>query len=139
VAVAGNVVGPYALASLEYGTGHLKTPLLLIMGHSSCGAVTAVVKHQHVHGSIPQLLDLIAPALDRAQAEHPGASDDDMVAATVRMNVLLNIERTIRGSDVIRGLIKAGNMRVEGAVCDIDSGIVTFLGCHPDQAAILEE
>lgn len=48
--MAGNVLSHTGLASIEYGVGHLRTPVLLVLGHYGCGAVTAVVKHQKVRG-----------------------------------------------------------------------------------------
>ena len=61
VRVAGNVAGESELATVEYGVGHLNTPLLIVMGHTKCGAVTAVVKEAELHGHLLTLAKKIKP------------------------------------------------------------------------------
>src|SRR5688572_4328071 len=67
VRVAGNVSDTDEVGSIEYGVGHLNTPLLVVMGHTSCGAVKAVLEGLQVHGSIPALVDNITPAIAQAK------------------------------------------------------------------------
>src|SRR5262245_9624613 len=69
VRVAGNVAGVRELATVEYGVGHLHTPLLIVMGHSKCGAVTAVVQGAELHGHLQSLAEKIKPAANKVKAE----------------------------------------------------------------------
>ena len=137
VRVAGNVADTDEIGSAEYGTGHLHTPLMIILGHTKCGAVSAVASGAVVHGSIPSLVDNIIPAVERARQANPGVSDKDLVPFAVRENVLESIASTLTHSEEIRDLVTEGKLRVVGAVYDIDTGVVDWLGEHPAQSALL--
>ena len=137
VRVAGNVADTDEIGSVEYGTGHLHTPVMIVLGHTKCGAVSAVATGAVVHGSIPALVDNIVPAVERARHAHPGVADKDIIPFAVRENVLESIASTFTHSEEIRDLVKEGKLRVIGAVYDIDTGSVEWLGDHPEQSALL--
>jgi carbonic anhydrase len=137
VRVAGNVAGVDEIASIEYGTGHLGSPLVVVMGHSACGAVTAVVEGAHASGNLAQLLRPILPAAERAREANPGASGPTLIAAAIEANVWVSIESLLEGSDEMRSLVSAGRVRVVGAIYDLESGQVRMLGPHPQQARLL--
>ena len=137
VRVAGNVADTDEIGSAEYGTGHLHTPLMIILGHTKCGAVSAVASGAVVHGSIPSLVDNIIPAVERARQANPGVSDKDLVPFAIRENILESIASTLTHSEEIRDLVTEGKLRVVGAVYDIDTGIVDWLGEYPAQSALL--
>jgi carbonic anhydrase len=137
VRVAGNVADTDEIGSVEYGTGHLHTPVMVVLGHTKCGAVSAVATGAVVHGSIPALVDNIAPAVERARHAHPGVADKDIIPFAVRENVLESMASTFTHSEEIRDLVKEGKLRVIGAVYDIDTGSVEWLGDHPEQSALL--
>src|SRR3954449_10215959 len=92
VRVAGNVASDTELASIEYAAAHLHTPLLVVMGHQKCGAVTAAAESGEAEGHLPSLLALIRPAVERARAQ-PG----DLIDNAVRINVE-NVVRQVHGS-----------------------------------------
>src|SRR6187397_534700 len=92
VRVAGNVAGETEIASIEYAAAHLHTPLVVVMGHQMCGAVTAASEAGEAEGHLPSLLGLIRPAVERARAQ-PG----DLIDNAVRINVE-NVVRQLRGS-----------------------------------------
>jgi len=71
VRVAGNVCSNHEIASIEYGVEHLKTPLVVVLGHTHCGAVTAVVENADVRGKFPHLAEHIIPAYEEALALSP--------------------------------------------------------------------
>ena len=126
VRVAGNIASDAELASIEYAASHLHAPLLCVMGHQKCGAVTAAAENGHAEGHLPSLLALIRPAIDRAKTE-PG----DLIENAVRDNVE-NVVRQIRGSrPVLAPLIERGALTVVGAVYSLDTGKVTWLPDHP--------
>lgn len=137
VRVAGNVADTDEIGSAEYGTGHLHTPLMIILGHTKCGAVSAVASGAALHGSIPSLVDNIIPAVERARHANPGVSDKDLIPFAVRENVFESIASTLTHSQEIRDLVTEGKLRVVGAIYDIDTGIVDWLGEHPAQSALL--
>ena len=127
VRVAGNVASDTEIASIEYAASHLHTPVLVVMGHQKCGAVTAAAESGHAEGHLPSLVALIRPAIDRARTQ-PG----DLLDNAVRINVE-NVVRQIRGSKpVLAPLVAKGTLMVAGAVYSLDTGKVTWL---PEGAA----
>jgi carbonic anhydrase len=137
VRVAGNVAGESEVGTLEYGTQHLHTPLLVVMGHTKCGAVAAAASGAQVHGKVASLLAHVAPAVDRAKALHPQASGDELVALSVQENVWQTISTLLRESSGVRELVESGKLTIVGAVYDIASGEVRFIGSHPWQRELL--
>ncbi len=122
VRVAGNVAADAEIASIEYAADHLHTPLLVVMGHQKCGAVTAAAESGEAEGHLPSLLALIRPAVERAKGE-PG----DLVDNAVRLNVE-NVVRQVRGSTpVLAALVAHGGLTVVGAVYSLDTGRIAWL------------
>jgi carbonic anhydrase len=138
VRVAGNVAATDEIGSLEYGVGHLGTPLLLVLGHTKCGAVTAVVKNDKVGGSIPLLVANIKPAVVKTLKEHPLLTGDSLVFAAIRANVWESIEDVFAKSPEICEKTKNGEVKVVGGLYDIESGKVTIIGTHPQQEMLLK-
>jgi len=122
VRVAGNIAGDAELASLEYAAEHLSVPLIVVMGHQKCGAVSAAVEGGEAPGHLPVLIAAIRPAVEQA-AKMPG----DRVDTAVRINVE-NVVRQLRdGTPVLSGLCSTGRLRVIGAVYSLDTGKVEWL------------
>jgi carbonic anhydrase len=137
VRVAGNVCGRDETGSIEYGIEHLHTPLLVVLGHAECGAVTAAVEGADEHGSIPELLSHIAPAAARTRAEHPELSGRALIDAAVRTNVWHSIEELYANSAGLRHAVLEGKVRIVGAVYDIRTAKVEWLGPHPQEAQLV--
>jgi carbonic anhydrase len=122
IRVAGNVASDPELASIEYAALHLHTPVLVVMGHQKCGAVTAAAESGEAEGHLPSLLALIRPAVERARTQ-PG----DLIDNAVRLNVE-NVVRQVRGSaPVLAALVDRGTLMVVGAVYSLDTGKVAWL------------
>lgn len=137
VRVAGNIAGTSETGTLEYGVEHLNIPLLVVMGHTKCGAVAAAASHANPPGALGDLVRRIAPAVERAEGQLEGASADTVAAAAIKENVWQSIFDLLRYSPEIRRAISAGKVKVVGAVCDVGSGKVDFLGEHPWQAELV--
>lgn len=86
VRVAGNVCSDHEIGSIEYGVEHLKTPVVVILGHTHCGAVTAVVDDEDVRGIFPHLAEHILPSYDEAMSIHPDGDRKTLLAAAVKLN-----------------------------------------------------
>jgi carbonic anhydrase len=138
VRVAGNIAGTSEIGTVEYGLGHLNTPLLVVMGHSKCGAVGAAVAGADVHGKIADIVDAIEPAVARAKRKNPDAKGDDLTKAAIKENVWQTVFSLIRESKDIRSLVAKGKVKVVGAVCDISTGEIEWLGEHPWQAEMID-
>ncbi len=133
VRVAGNVAGASELGTLEYGAGHLGTPLVVVMGHTKCGAVTAVVQGGHASGNIAPLVAKIVPAAKKVKAAKASAGEDELIDATIRENVWQAIADMFSKSEEIKELVINKKIKVVGALYDIGTGSVEWLGEHPKQ------
>jgi carbonic anhydrase len=129
VRVAGNVVtgaGPIVKGSIEYAVAELGCRLIMVVGHSRCGAVKAAIAHNDANdalpGSIGGLVDVIKPAVTAA-AEQTGDKLDNTIRANVRKCV-----ETIRGLDpILSKAARSGALKVVGAVYELKSGMVEIL------------
>ena len=122
VRVAGNVATDVELGSLEYGAEHLHIPLIVVLGHESCGAVTAAVQGGEVEGHIAALVNLIKPAVEKSKAM-PG----DKISNAVRTNVQLVVQQLRTSTPVLSELVTHGKIKIVGAVYSLDTGKVTWL------------
>jgi carbonic anhydrase len=116
--VAGNVVTPEIIASLEYGAAVLGTKVILVMGHAGCGAVKATIQGKEVPGQISALYPHIQPAVDQA--------GDNLEAAT-KANATIQAALLRESSTVVKALIKEGKLKVAAAYFDIATGSVMLL------------
>jgi carbonic anhydrase len=137
VRVAGNVADTDEMGSVEYGVDHLGTPLLVVLGHTKCGAVTAVATGATVHGHIPSLVAEIGPAVAAARVKMPGASDAELVPEAIRGNVFESMATLLRDSEAVRGRVESGKVQMVGAVYDLTAGTVEWLGPHPEEANLI--
>ncbi|MGB8885726.1 MAG: carbonic anhydrase [Candidatus Korobacteraceae bacterium] len=116
--VAGNVITPEIIASLEYGAVVLGTKVILVMGHSNCGAVKAALQGKAVPGQISALFPHIQPAIDQA--------GQDLEAAT-KANAKIQATLLSESSTVISGLVKENKVKVVAGYYDLGSGSVTLV------------
>ena len=127
VRVAGNFVNTDGLASMEYAVKILGVPLLMVLGHSNCGAISAAVKvvteHAELPGHLPELVESIEPAVITAHAKHPS----DLVAATIEENVRLNVKRLIDDTPILSDALAAKKIAISGGVYDIATGKVGLI------------
>ncbi len=127
--VAGNVAGDSEVASIEYAAVHLHTPLVVVLGHQKCGAVTAAAEPGDAEGHLPSLIAMIRPAVEAARG-HGG----DVVENAVRINVE-NVIGQLRGSQpVLAPLVERGALTIVGGVYSLDTGKVAWLA-GPDQSS----
>lgn len=137
IRVAGNVINTDEAGSIEYGVEHLHTPVFVVLGHSSCGAVTAVVKDAHVHGNIPELIANISPAVENAKEVHGTAFSDELLETSIENNVWQSVEDLLSISEITKELVKDKKLLIIGAVYHLDTGKVEWLGEHPKQEELL--
>jgi carbonic anhydrase len=124
---AGNVADTAVMGTIEYGAEHLGSPLVVVMGHSRCGAVQAacdvVEKDAKLPGSIKPMVDAIVPA-----AKAMKGKSGDFVDLSVRENARLNAEKVKAESDIVKELAHEGKVKIVYARYDLDTGVVDFLG-----------
>jgi carbonic anhydrase len=110
----------------------VKTPVLVILGHTRCGAVTAVSQAVAGHGhklerNIPPLVDNIIPAVKRAMELHKDVHGEAIVPLAIEENVWQAVEDLFMKSPAVRSLVKAGKVKVIGAIYDLGTGKVDWL------------
>jgi len=132
VRVAGNVCDTDEVGSIEYGLSHVRTPVLVVLGHTQCGAVTAVTHAVHGTGhalerNIPPLVDNIQPAVLKAIADNPNLHGDEVIPAAIEENIWQGIQDLFMASPSTRELVKSGKAKVVGAIYDVSNGQVSWL------------
>jgi carbonic anhydrase len=124
--VAGNFASADIVASFEYAVSVLKTPLIMVLGHESCGAVEATIKSVDdkttLPGHLPALVEAIRPAVAAAQGE-PG----DMLANAIRRNIALNVEKLKNAAPILNAAAADKKIRVVGGVYELRSGRVQIV------------
>jgi carbonic anhydrase len=119
VRVAGNVSNASSIASIEYAVAHLGVNLIVVMGHESCGAVTAAIQDVKESPSLNHLLDQIKPAVSSA-----GSTD---VNTVVKKNAVLNADKLISDSEIIKSKVDSGSLKILSAFYNLGSGKVDIL------------
>ena len=128
IRIAGNVLNEDILGSMEYATKVIGTKLILVLGHSRCGAIMGACDGVQL-GNLTQLLQKIEPAIqsETQTAEHRNAKNTDFVKNVTELNVKNTIDRIRKESSIISDLEQEGIIRIVGAVYDVENGIVDFL------------
>lgn len=120
VRVAGNVVEPTTLGSIEYGVEHLHTPLLVILGHESCGAVKAALEAKgKPEGNLGAILKKIMPAVNTARKAKKDTSETLNIAIQENMK---NTYKEVMKSKIVRELVHEGKLKVIGAEYYLGTG-----------------
>jgi carbonic anhydrase len=129
VRVAGNVVsgaGATVKGSIEYAVAELNVSLVMVLGHTQCGAVKAAVKHINdkdtLPGAIAGLVDTIKPAVAKAKGEAGNLVED-----AIKANVGIGVERLKSLEPILAGPVKKGRVKVVGGVYDLRTGRVTVI------------
>jgi carbonic anhydrase len=130
---AGNVTDPIVLGSIEYAAEHIGSPLIVVLGHERCGAVTATVDaNGKGEGNIGAIVKAIAPALKKVKAEckkHKECDKKDkskLIERVVDTNARMVASNLVKQSKVIAELVKEGKVRIVAAKYDLDDGKVTL-------------
>jgi len=139
IRVAGNVVGDNETGSIEFGVEQTGTPLLVILGHTKCGAVIAAVNQTPTTGSLTQLVGRILPAVEKAKQKYPGSTGEELVDKASIENVWESIEQLMVSSEIIRRFVGEHKLTVVGAIYDVETGKVEWLGEHADMKKLLGE
>ena len=127
--IAGNFVNTDILGSMEFATKVSGAKLILIMGHTNCGAIKSAVDNVQL-GNITAMLSNIKPAVESVSGV-PGertSKNKSFVEAVARQNVLLGAKTITDKSSIIKELRDAGQVAIVGCMYDLESGVVTFYG-----------
>lgn len=123
--VAGNIVNEDILGSMEYSCKVAGSKLVVVIGHSKCGAVTAACQHVEM-GNITALLNKVRPAIDKVQPTVDDITSDDAVQKVADENVMVAINEIRNKSQILAEMEKNGEIKIVGGMYDVESGEVTF-------------
>jgi len=122
IRIAGNVTDDHVLGSIEYAVEHLHVPLVIVLGHSQCGAVAAAASGGKAPGHIQSLIESLAPAVAEAQKQK-----GDVTAEAVRINAQRVAAALAHSEPIIADLVKARKVTIRSACYDLASGAVNFI------------
>lgn len=125
--VAGNIVNPDILGSMEYGCKVSGSKLVIVLGHSQCGAVKSAIDSVKL-GNITELLSKIEPAVDSVSAkmENRSSKNKEFVKKVTDENVLLTIDNIRKNSPILKEMEEKGEIKIVGGVYELDNGKVHF-------------
>jgi Carbonic anhydrase len=130
IRTAGNVMGDYELGSVEYAAAVLKTKLIVVLGHSSCGAVNATIKHNHKGESVPGHIASIVKAIgEGAEVKEVLANknSESLEQCAVDANVIVGVKQLRNCDPILSELYKSGEIQIVGAVYHIETGEVIYM------------
>jgi carbonic anhydrase len=130
IRVAGNIVAPSQVGSVEFAAERFGVGLVVVLGHTECGAIEATLEQVRGGASdspnLRSIVDRIRPAMATVLAAGPGDGDDRLLRQAVRANVRASADHLRHGSALLEQLIQEGKLVVLGAEYSIESGVVDF-------------
>ena len=132
IRVAGNVVAPSQIGSVEFAAATFGTPLVVVLGHSLCGAIQATVDQlkrptDQRSPNLRAIVDRISPAIAPLVENFHDADESSLVSASVKANVLASVDKLVHGSEILENLVAKEALMVVGAEYCLETGVVTFI------------
>jgi len=132
IRVAGNIVAPSQVGSVEFAAARYDTRLVVVLGHSQCGAILATLEElqrptENQSRNLSSIVDRIRPSVEGLLKTHPSDDMDGLVERAVRANIHVSVDHLRRGSEVLEQLIRDEGLLVVGAEYSLETGVVEFL------------
>ncbi len=132
IRVAGNVVAPSQVGSVEFAASRYGTRLVVVVGHSQCGAVAATLEELLGHAAtesrnLRSIVDRVRPAVEPLLAGRGAGDPDSLMADAVRANVRASVRQLGHGSELLERLVREDGLLIVGAEYSLESGVVSFL------------
>lgn len=128
--LAGNVITKEVLGSMEYACKVAGSKLILVMGHTSCGAVKGAIDNVEL-GNLTEIVKEIKPAVDKTVSMNPGeevsSKNHELVDMVAKTNVEMSLDYIRKSSPILKEMEEKGEIKIVGAVYDVSTGKVTFL------------
>ena len=131
IRVAGNIVAPSQIGSIEFAADQFGTRLVVVLGHSSCGAVKASLEHlmteeEQASPNLHSIVSRIVPGIKNCVAKTEDQSDAARMQAAVRANIHASVEQLRHGSEILETLSEKDGLLVVGAEYDLETGAIEF-------------
>jgi carbonic anhydrase len=137
IRVAGNIVAPSQVGSVEFAAERYHTRLVVVLGHSQCGAILATLEElrtstgNHSH-NLRAIVDRVRPAIEGLLATDLRHNPDALISEAVRANIRASVDHLRHGSQVLEELIRNEGLVVVGAEYSLDTGVVDFFDGEPE-------
>ncbi len=131
IRVAGNIVAASQVGSVEFAAAQYGTPLVVVLGHSQCGAVVATLQQlqeqsDHQSENLRSIVDRIRPSVEALLAVHQGNDPDGLLKLAIRANIKASVDHLRHGSKVLEQLVRNHGLVVVGAEYSLETGMVDF-------------
>lgn len=137
IRVAGNIVAPSQIGSVEFAAENFGTRLVVVLGHSNCGAIGATLEQlqrprENQSRNLRSIVDLIRPSVEGLLATDLRHDHNALVHHAVRANIRASVRQLAHGSEVIEQLVRGDGLLVVGAEYSLETGVVDFFDGVPD-------
>ena len=131
IRVAGNIVAPSQVGSVEFAAARFGTPLVVVLGHSQCGAILATLEElrrpaENQSRNLRSIVDRVRPSVEALLATDLRRDESALVRRAVRANIEVSVDHLRHGSEVLEQLIRKGGLEVVGAEYSLETGAVEF-------------
>jgi carbonic anhydrase len=138
IRVAGNIVAPSQVGSVEFAAERFGTRLVVVLGHSNCGAIKATLEQlqrpkENQSRNLHSIVDLIRPSVQDLLATELKHDLDELVQQAVRANIRVSVNHLRHGSEIIEQLVLHDGLVVVGAEYSLETGMVDFFDGVPDE------
>jgi carbonic anhydrase len=138
IRVGGNIVAPSQIGSVEFAAERFGTPLVVVLGHSLCGAVQATLEElmrprENQSRNLRSIVDRIRPSVEALLATELKHDRDTLVQHAIRANVRVSANQLRHGSEVLEQLVQRNRLLVVGAEYSLETGLVDFFDGMPDE------
>jgi len=131
IRVAGNIVAPSQVGSVEFAASRFDTRLVVVLGHSGCGAIFATLEEVTGHATnqsrnLRSIVDRVRPSVETLLAGRRNQTPEQLIGEAVKANVRTSVDHLRHGSALLEHLSRTAGLRVVGAEYSLDTGVVTF-------------
>lgn len=137
IRVAGNIVAPSQVGSVEFAAARYSTRLVVVLGHSQCGAILATLEElraptENQSRNLQSIVDRIRPSVEGVFAGNLGRDSEALVQQAVRANIRASVDHLRHGSQILEQLIQDDGLLVVGAEYALETGVVDFFDLAPE-------
>ena len=131
IRVAGNIVAPSQIGSVEFAAARFGTPLVVVLGHSLCGAILATLEElrrpsENQSRNLQSIVDRVRPAIESLLDTEVARDEEALVRLAVRANIRASVHHLRHGSQILEQMIQEDRLRVVGAEYSLETGVVDF-------------
>jgi carbonic anhydrase len=131
IRVAGNIVAPSQIGSVEFSAARHGTRLVVVLGHSNCGAIIATIEElgrrtEEQSRNLRSIVDRVRPSVVTFMSGNQNLTPDELVHQAVRANIRMSVNQLRHGSEILEQLIQNEGLLVVGAEYSLDTGVVEF-------------